>query len=332
MIPASLLDVIADEAQRFTGLTNALGAVVKVDPEQLLLRDTALTPPGISSPNRHCQMVEAADGWLAVNLAREDDRDAVPAWLQCTVGTELWDVVAASARQRPVADLIERAILLGLPVAKVGEIKAEPTLPKQPTAQRQTRKNGRLNVLDMSALWAGPLCGGLLAEAGMMVTKIESLTRPDPTGQSTPLHNQRLNGRKRRVTMDLKAPELSQALATTDILITSARPHALARLGLTPDIMFARNPELIWVAITGYGFTGPNAMRVGFGDDAAAAGGLLRWEGGSPRFLGDALADPLTGLRAANLALGMVERGNSGLIDVALAPTAADFALRAGLL
>ena len=72
-------------------------------------------------------------------------------------------------------------------------------------------------------------------------------------------------------------------------------------------------------------------MRVGFGDDCAAAGGLVAWHGGHPRFIGDALADPLTGLRAARLALEYLAAGPCGLIDVALAATAADVAARSGL-
>jgi crotonobetainyl-CoA:carnitine CoA-transferase CaiB-like acyl-CoA transferase len=100
---------------------------------------------------------------------------------------------------------------------------------------------------------------------------------------------------------------------------------------LTPEALFARNPALLWIAITAHGFTGPDAMRVGFGDDCAAAGGLIGWIDGQPHFLGDALADPLTGLHAARLALECLAEGQGGLLDVALAPTAARFAMAAGL-
>jgi hypothetical protein len=61
-------------------------------------------------------------------------------------------------------------------------------------------------------------------------------------------------------------------------------------------------------------------MRVAFGDDAAAAGGLVRWTSrGAPRFLGDALADPVTGLMAARGALEGLIAGGGVLVDVALA-------------
>ena len=87
---------------------------------------------------------------------------------------------------------------------------------------------------------------------------------------------------------------------------------------------FQANPALTWVAITGYGWTGAAASRVAFGDDAAAAGGLVRWtKSGAPRFLGDALADPVTGLAAAIGALKGLASGGGVLVDVSLAGSAA---------
>ncbi len=103
-----------------------------------------------------------------------------------------------------------------------------------------------------------------------------------------------------------------------DVLVTSARTPALARLGLEPS----RFAGLTWVAVTAHGFTGPGAARVGFGDDCAAAGGLLDRVGDEPRFAGDALADPLTGLEAALAVLA----GQRGLIDMAMARVAASYA------
>lgn len=315
MIPEALREVIAEEAKTFG-----------VDPDVLLQRDLVLHPPTQWSPNRHCQLVETADGWIAVNLAREDDREAVSAWLETDVGQDPWHIVQKMAGRRATADVLDRAALLGLPVAAVGEATERPALPL-----RSAYSTSSSSVIDLSALWAGPLCGGLLAEAGFAVTKIQDSDRPDPTSSATPEHDRRLNGRKRRVVMALNDTRLLQAIGDARILITSARPHALARLGLTPESLFDLNPSLIWVAITAHGFHGDAAMRVGFGDDCAAAGGLVGWDDGVPRFLGDALADPLAGLRAARLALAAVTKGQAGVIDVALASTAAKFAERAGM-
>ena len=102
------------------------------------------------------------------------------------------------------------------------------------------------------------------------------------------------------------------------------RPRAFAGLGLSPDEVFKTNPALTWLAITGYGWSGEAAARVAFGDDAAAAGGLVRWtRNGAPGFLGDALADPVTGLAAAIGALSGLASGGGVLVDVSLACSAA---------
>ncbi|MBK6802260.1 CoA transferase [Novosphingobium sp.] len=296
--------LLAERTARF-GLT----------PAQLLARDApgGLDAPGRSSANRHCRLIAAADGWIALNLAREDDRAVVPA----LTGEEgdPWPSLEELARSLPAAEFCARAAELQLPVAVLAE-----AVPLPLAALDGTRVPRR--VVDFSALWAGPLCAGLLARAGAEVVRVESLRRPDPTPQSSPRLDALLNGAKRRVPLDLASEaglaELYALLADADAVVTSARPAALARLGLEP----ARFPKLAWVAISAHGFTGAGASRVGFGDDCAVAGGLVRWDIGEPRFLGDALADPLTGLEAALAVLA----GGRGVIDMAMAPVAATYA------
>ena len=329
MIPAPLMSVIADEAQAVVRAAARLGASIAIDPLALLHRDLELQVPTTWSPNRHCQLVETVDGWIAVNLARADDRDAVSAWLECPVDIDPWQAVTAHLRNFSSRQWIERATLLGLPVAELGEAHA--IMPPVVTGGGAHKSVAEMVVLDLSALWAGPLCGALLAQASMAVTKIEDPARPDPTPLATPQHSRRLNAGKMSIRMAISDPALLDLIGKADVLITSARPHALERLGLTPDAVFQRNPRLIWVAITAHGFSGPAAMRVGFGDDCATAGGLVGWNAGRPQFLGDALADPLTGLRAAHHVFERLAAGRSGLIDAALAGTAADFAKLAGL-
>ena len=334
-----------------------------------------LASPGVVSPNGACRLVKASDGWIAANLAREEDRDLVPAWLEGEIGEEPWDQIERQALDLTCAHLIDRATLLGLPVAGVGEIGAE-CADAQLWQVSATRNHTAWppQVLDLSALWAGPLCGAILAAAGAQVTRIESLGRPDPTRTSTPEFFQRLNGGKADVGLDLRQENDRRRLVglarAAAVLITGARPTALARLGLTPEALFEHNPSLIWVAITGYGWSrsspgggrgprsggggsisgvgGGNPLssfgtappgrahltsdRVAFGDDAAAAGGLVRWTAtGEPQFLGDALADPITGLAAAAGALTALEAGGGVMVDAALAVCAAGAAHELGL-
>jgi hypothetical protein len=322
---------LAAQAAQMSRLTGELGRPVDVTTLGILDRRglLPLQPPGLVSPNRACRMFRCADGWMALNLARDDDRDLVAAWLQCDVSDNAWDTIVRVAKARSVAELLADAILLGLPAGCVGEITApNPATPLAMGTPKRWRQAGAPRVIDLSALWAGPMCGAILAEAGFEVTKVESTRRPDPTREGTPVFFQRLNGRKRDLPLDLGAAagqgRLRELIEAADILITSARPRAFASLGLAPDAIFKANPALTWTAITGYGWSGEAARRVAFGDDAAAAGGLVRWtKAGAPRFLGDALADPVTGLAAALGALKGFAGGGGVLVDVSLAHSAA---------
>jgi CoA-transferase family III len=323
-----LADAVDATLARFSKAAAANGARLTLAPAAILHRAPlpGFGHPGLWSTNRSSQMIAAQDGWLAVSLARDDDRDSVPAWTGCALDADPWAALVAYAKVRPAKTVLAGAMDLHLPAAIVGE--TVPTAHQPLTGS--ARRKGQLKALDLSALWAGPLCGGLLAQAGVAVTRIESAHRPDPTAAS-PTFDAWLNGRKTRRTLALDDPDVTDLIAEADILITSARPHALARKGLTEQRLLALNPGLIWVAITAHGWRGACAWRVGFGDDCAAAGGLIEWQGSAPRFMGDALADPLTGLDAATQVLEALDQGKAGLIDVSLAQTASCYANQLGL-
>jgi hypothetical protein len=320
------LDVLCAEVAE---LTARIGR--GVDPAGLGVLDRTghlqLDPPGLASPNRACRLVRAADGWIAVNLAREEDRDLVPAWLGCDFGEDPWTQVEAHAPGRTCAALVAGATLLGLPAAAVGETVADSPTPPLIRMAVGGAHGPALKVVDLSALWAGPLCGAVLAAMGASVTKVESVRRPDPTRTSTPGFFENLNGAKTHLVLDLADPQrrarLHEMILAADVLITGARPRAFAALGLEPSTIFAANPGLVWTAVTGHGWTGEAAARVGFGDDTAAAGGVVRWTSEGPRFLGDALADPVTGLAAATGTLRALEQAGGRIVDAALARSAA---------
>jgi len=296
------------------------GSPIRIDAAQSIDRGSefARHSPGLWSANRHARMVRALDGWLAVNLARSEDRTLLPAWLEREIDDEPWQTVVSFARQRRQADLLARARLLGLPVSIVGEVAAaEPIISHRLGVQRPRYR--RLRVIDLTSLWAGPLCTALLARAGMEVVRYEDPSRPDSTKHVAPRFHERLNGAKKSVAMAFGSVELADAIADADVVVTNSRQRAFAAVGLSPYTMFARNPGLIWIAISGHGWTGEMSDRVAFGDDAAAAGGLVRWTSGrAPRFIGDALADPLAGLAAASAAMRAVAEGGGVLLDIAL--------------
>ena len=120
-------------------------------------------------------------------------------------------------------------------------------------------------------------------------------------------------------------------VARADVVIESSRPRALEQLGIDAAAAVASGPT-VWVSITGHGRTGAARNRVGFGDDAAVAGGLVSWTsaavgaGVDPCFCADAVADPCSGLVAAAAAVAALAAGGRWLVDVALSGVAARLA------
>ncbi len=286
---------------------------------------------GRRSPGGSCRLLEAADGWLAVNLARESDGELVPAWLEAAAGEVagrgVWPAVEVALPRRPVAEWVERATLLGLPVAGAGPppTQVPPWARIEPIGMALDGPGaGRPRVVDLSPLWAGPLCAQLLLLAGARVVKVESASRPDGARRGAPRFHDLLNAGKASVALDLEGrdgrTQLRRILERADVVIESARPRALRQLGVDAETWVGSAPGRVWVSLTGYGRPEPWGSRVAFGDDAAAAGGLADATGapGPPLFCGDAIADPLAGLHAAVATLAARRAGGGVLIDVPL--------------
>lgn len=317
----------------------------------------------------------AADGWIAVQLARPDDVALLPAWLEVDPARfegDPWPALAAAVRDRAAVPLVARARWMGLPAAAAGGGSAEGGAPgmdakpplaearragdappsaaearpadgapprvEAPPALRVTqagtprrRHAGPWRVLDLSSLWAGPLATHLLAGLGARVAKVESTARPDGARRGPAAFFDLLQAGKESVALDFRAPagreQLRRLVAWADLVVESARPRALAQLGLDAEALLAEHPGLSWLSITGYGRPEPGGGWVAFGDDAAVAGGLVaRDDDGAPLFCGDAIADPLAGLHAAWAALGALRAGGGRLLDVSLAGVAAEAA------
>ncbi len=179
-------------------------------------------------------------------------------------------------------------------------------------------------VVNLSALWAGPLCGHLLAALGARVIKVESVTRPDGARRGPRRFYDLLNAGQESVALDFTTAAGQAALAglvaAADVVIEGSRPRALRQLGICAEDVLARGRDKCWVSITAYGRTGPWANVGGFGDDAALAAGLVAFdpETGTPAPCGDAVADPVTGVNAALAALACRLGGGSWLADLAL--------------
>jgi crotonobetainyl-CoA:carnitine CoA-transferase CaiB-like acyl-CoA transferase len=133
---------------------------------------------------------------------------------------------------------------------------------------------------------------------------------------------------------------LLRLIRQSDVVIEASRPRALAQMEIDACGLVTATAQVrgagpqIWVSITGYGRTHDDGQRVAFGDDAAAAGGLVVWHedpsgstgGATPLFCADAVADPITGLAAAGACLNALERGERCLLDVSMAGVCASLA------
>lgn len=298
---------------------------------------------GPVSAGGRCRLLRTADGWVAVTLARSADREAVPALLGGVdeddaaavgpvSGAELpaWRWLARRAREMPAAALAARAQLLGVPAGPVPGLRPHPAAPwSVATLGRPARpRRGAPTVVDFSAMWAGPLCAHLLGLAGAQVVKVEDPDRPDAARVGDRRLFDLLHRGHRSVTVPFATAQgrstLHELVDAADVVVEASRPRALAALGLDPATFCAARPGRTWVSITGHGRAGPRSNWVAFGDDAAAAGGLLaRAPDGGPVFCADAVADPVSGLYAALAALASIARGGGHLVDCAMARAAA---------
>jgi len=282
---------------------------------------------GEIAPGGSCRLLRAQDGWLAVNLARTSDWELVPAWLEAGPLAK-WPEIAAAVRDRAVAPCVERGRLLGLPVAALepGGRTTDHWFEELVSPARPDGSHTRPPlVVDLSALWAGPLCTHLLQLMGARVIKVESRARPDGMRAAAHGFYDLLNARKESVALDftdgVALGELRRLIARADIVIEASRPRALQQLGIRAEEVLAEQPQLTWVAISGYGRRGPGAEWVAFGDDGAVAGGLSQVMlecTGRAMFCGDAIADPLTGMHAALAAWASYRRGGGRLLSLAL--------------
>ncbi len=134
-----------------------------------------------------------------------------------------------------------------------------------------------LKVVEMGVWVAGPAAGGILADWGADVIKIEPPGLGDPGRSFASMLGGDLNmnppfemdnRNKRSLVLDLHKPEAMEValelIDEADVFITNMRPGALERLGLDHKSVMQRNERLIYGAITGYGMAGPDRDRAAY--------------------------------------------------------------------
>lgn len=186
-----------------------------------------------------------------------------------------------------------------------------------------------VKVVELGVWVAGPAAGGILADWGADVVKIEPPTG-DPArifgrmlgiegGMSPPFEMD--NRGKRSIVLDLATEDGRAAalelLSGADVFLTNVRPGALKRLGLDFESVAARNPRLVYGLITGYGETGPDADRPAYDVAAfwarAGLAHLLTRPGDTPPFQRGGMGDHTAGMTLAGaVCAGLVARARTG--------------------
>jgi hypothetical protein len=186
--------------------------------------------------------------------------------------------------------------------------------------------NGRLRVLDLTRVIAGPVGTRMLGVLGGDVLRVDPPARPE-------LELHRWDGllAKRSAILDMADPQCERLLAGADVVVMGYRPGALNRFGLAPEALAERHPGLVVVVLTAWGDAPGFADRRGFDSLVQAASGIAL-QYGQPGALPCQLLDHVTGylITAAALEAVATQRQDGGTIiaRLALAATAAEILSR----
>lgn len=186
-----------------------------------------------------------------------------------------------------------------------------------------------IRVVELGVWVAAPAAGGLLADWGADVIKIEP-----PAGDPARRFGRMLgldpevnppfdmdNRSKRSVVLDLSTDDgravADELISRADVFLTNVRPAALRRLGFDFDTLAQRHPRLVYGLITGYGVGGPDADRAAYDVAAfwarAGLAHLLTRPGETPPFQRGGMGDHAAGVTlAAGICAALVARGRTG--------------------
>ncbi len=196
-----------------------------------------------------------------------------------------------------------------------------------------------IRVLDLTNVLSGPFATLHLALLGAEVIKIETPTDGDLARKlgNVPKYNQMLmgtsflaqNANKKSLTLNLKSPEgkeiFKKLAKTADVIVENFRPDVMTRLGLSFDVLRAINPGLIYCAISGFGQTGPDALKPAYDQIIQGLSGEMAINGDerlNPLRAGFPVCDTVGGLNAAFAIVAALyhreKTGEGQSIDIAL--------------
>jgi crotonobetainyl-CoA:carnitine CoA-transferase CaiB-like acyl-CoA transferase len=199
-----------------------------------------------------------------------------------------------------------------------------------------------LRVLELARILAGPWAGQILADLGADVVKVERKATGDDTrgwgppfveaadgGHLDAAYFHSTNRGKRSIELDFESEEgrrlVRKLAARSDVLIENFKVGGLAKFGLDYASLSKENPRLVYCSITGFGQTGPYAVRAGYDLMAQGMGGIMDLTGtpdGEPQRAGVPVADIFTGVYSViGILAALRERDRTGRgchVDTAL--------------
>ena len=189
-----------------------------------------------------------------------------------------------------------------------------------------------LVVIDLTQFLSGPLATMILADLGADVIKIERPDRPKASGpflNGERIYDLSVQRSKRSVTLNLKMEAdkkiLLELVKKADVLVENFKPGTMERMGLGYDVISKVNPRVIYMAISGFGYTGPYRERGALDMIIQGMSGLMSLTGdpdGPAMRCGTSASDVFTGLYAFGaMSAALYDREKTGkgqFVDIAM--------------
>ena len=192
-----------------------------------------------------------------------------------------------------------------------------------------------IKILDFTRVLSGPYCTSMLADSGADVSQVEPPQGDDyrhigpflEDGSSSLFET--VNRGKRSLMLDLSLDadrDVALKLAAdADVVVENFRPGVAAKLGIGFEALSIINPKLIYASISGFGQTGPMALRPAYDIIVQAMSGIMSVTGeadGPPTLIGESVADVVSGLFASwAIMAALNQRHTTGLgqhLDVSM--------------
>ncbi|SPF76238.1 Acetyl-CoA:oxalate CoA-transferase [Aliiroseovarius pelagivivens] len=192
-----------------------------------------------------------------------------------------------------------------------------------------------ITILDLTHVLAGPYCSMILSDLGAKVIKVEQPDIGDDTRHFPPFRDGHsayfatINRDKQSIALNLKDDTdravFERLLAQVDVVMENYRPGVMERLGYGWDTLSARHPHLIYGAVSGFGHTGPDALKPAYDMVAQARGGVMSITGEKnrePVRVGASVGDIVAGMFLGHgLLAALYQREKTGKgqkVDVAM--------------